>query len=176
MDFEFTEEQGSLRDSLRRLLAREYTLERRQRILASTDGFSIRVWRALARLGVLNVGLPENVGGYGGPIEIMLVMEELGRSLLLEPFVSTVVLGGGLITARGTVAQRAMLLPKIATGECRIALAHQETGSRYVLDRVGTVALRTRGAYLLTGGKVGVADAPIDTKVVSPMATHQRPT
>jgi alkylation response protein AidB-like acyl-CoA dehydrogenase len=161
MEFEFTEDQGLLRDSVRRLLAREYTFERRQRILASKHSFSARVWRALARRGVFNLGLPENVGGYGGPVEIMLVMEELGRRLVLEPFVSTVVLGGGLITTRGTVAQRAMLLPKIATGECRIAVAHQEAGSRYVLDRVGTVALRTRGAYLLTGGKAAVQDAPV---------------
>jgi alkylation response protein AidB-like acyl-CoA dehydrogenase len=168
MDFEFTEDQGLLRDSVRRLLAREYTFERRQKILASTHGFSRRVWRALARRGIFNLGLPENVGGYGGPIEIMLVMEELGRSLVLEPFVSTVVVGGSLITTRGTVAQRAMLLPKIATGECRIAVAHQEVGSRYVLDRVGTVALRARGAYLLTGSKAAVLDAPIaDLLIVS---------
>jgi alkylation response protein AidB-like acyl-CoA dehydrogenase len=168
MDFEFTEDQGLLRDAVRRLLAREYTFERRQKILGSALGFSVRVWRALARQGIFNLGLPENVGGYGGPIEIMLVMEELGRSLVLEPFVSTVVVGGGLIAARGTVAQRAKLLPKIATGECRIALAHQEEGSRYVLDRVASVALRTRGAYLLTGGKTAVLDAPIaDLLIVS---------
>src|SRR5579884_796323 len=161
MDFEFTEDQGLLRDSVRRLLAREYTFERRQRILASTHGFSTRIWRALARQGIFNLGLPENVGGYGGPVEIMLVMEELGRNLVLEPFVSTVVVGGGLITARGTVAQRAKLLPKIATGECRVALAHQEAGSCYVLDRVGTVAVRGRGSYVLTGGKPAVLDAPV---------------
>ncbi len=168
MDFEFTEDQGMLRDSVRRLLAREYTFERRQRILASTHGFSARIWRSLARQGIFNLGLPENVGGYGGPVEVMLVMEELGRNLVLEPFVSTVVLGGGLIAERGTVAQRAKLLPKIATGECRIALAHQEAGSCYVLDRVGTIAVRSRGSYFLTGAKAAVPDAPVaDVLIVS---------
>jgi alkylation response protein AidB-like acyl-CoA dehydrogenase len=168
MDFEFTEDQGLLRDSVRRLLAREYTFDRRQQILASTHGFSGRFWRALARQGIFNIGLPETVGGYGGPVEVMLVMEELGRSLVLEPFVSTVVLGGGLVSARGTVAQRAKLLPKIATGDCRIALAHQEAGSCYVLDRVGTLAVRGRGSYLLTGSKAAVLDAPVaDVLIVS---------
>ncbi len=168
MDFEFTEDQGLLRDSVRRLLASEYTFERRQRILASTNGFSARIWRSLARLGLFNLGLPETVGGYGGPIEIMLVMEQFGRNLVLEPFVSTVVLGGALINARGTVAQRAKLLPKIATGDCRLALAHREEGSRYVLDRVGTLALRGRGTYHLTGSKAAVPDAPLaDVLVVS---------
>src|SRR5581483_363656 len=168
MDFEFTEDQGMLRDSVRRFLAREYTFERRQRILASTHGFSARMWHSLAQQGIFNLGLPKSVGGYGGPIEVMLVMEELGRNLVLEPFVSTVVLGGGLIAERGTVAQRAKLLPKIASGRCRVALAHQEAGSCYVLDRVGTVALRSSGLYLLPGAKAAVLDAPIaDVLIVS---------
>ena len=164
MEFEFTEDQGLLRDSLRRFLAHEYTFERRQRILASAQGFSARIWRLLAQEGLLRLGSPEN----GRPVEIMLVMEELGRSLVLEPFMSTVVLGASLISERGTVAQRAKLLPKIAAGECRISLAHQEAGSRYVLDRVGTVALRGRGSYLLNGTKTAVADAPLaDMFIVS---------
>src|SRR6185312_6673498 len=149
MEFEFTEDQGLLRDSVRRLLAKEYTFECRPRILASTYGFDARIWRLFAREGLLRLGLPEN----GGPVDLMLVMEELGRSLVLEPYMSTVIVGAGLISERGTVAQRARLLPKIAAGECRIALAHLEPGSRYVLDRVGTFALRGGGSYLLNGTK-----------------------
>ena len=91
MDFEFSEEQVLLRDSLRQLLVREHTLERRQAILESTHGHSEQLWRLLAELGIFRLGLPEDVGGYGGPTEIMLVMEELGRALVLEPFMSTVV-------------------------------------------------------------------------------------
>jgi len=164
MEFEFTEDQGLLRDSVRRLLAKEYTFERRPRILASTYGFDARIWRLFAREGLLRLGLPEN----GGPVDLMLVMEELGRSLVLEPYMSTVIVGAGLISERGTVAQRARLLPKIAAGECRIALAHLEPGSRYVLDRVGTFALRGGGSYLLNGTKTAVADAPAaDMLIVS---------
>ena len=161
MDFEYSADQVTLRDSLRRLVAHEYTLERRQAFLATPYGSSPRMWGLLAQQGLFCLELPESVGGYGGPQEIMLVMEELGRGLVLEPFLSTVVLGGGLIRDHGTVAQRARLLPKIATGELRIALAHFETVARYVLDHVSSIARRGRGSYVLTGSKVLVHDAPL---------------
>jgi alkylation response protein AidB-like acyl-CoA dehydrogenase len=168
MDFEFSADQATLRDSLRRLVAHEYTLERRRAFLATPHGSCPRMWGLLARQGVFSLGLPESVGGYGGPQEIMLVMEELGRGLVLEPFLSTVVLGGGLIRDHGTVAQRARLLPRIATGELRIALAHFETGARYVLDHVSSIARRGRGSYVLTGSKALVPDAPLaDLLIVS---------
>ncbi len=160
MDFEFTEEHALLRESLRRLITREYPFERRQGI-AAAGGFSAAVWRLLARQGVLALGLPESVGGWGGPMEIMVVMEELGRGLVLEPVMSTVLLGGGLIRDHGTVAQRAGLLPAIAAGDCRIAVAHQERQASYVLDRVGTVARRQKGKYVLTGRKTLVPDAQL---------------
>ena len=168
MDFEFSEDQVLLRDSVRQLLAREHTFERQQAILESTHGHSEKLWRSLSELGIFGLGLPEEAGGYGGPIEIMLVMEELGRGLVLEPFMSTVVLGGGLVRGYGTVAQRARLLPKIATGNLRLALAHQEAGARYVLDPVATLARRGKGAYTLSGTKAGVLDAPLaDLLIVS---------
>jgi alkylation response protein AidB-like acyl-CoA dehydrogenase len=168
MDFEFTEDQVMLRDSVRRLLAREYTFERRKAILESQYGYSAQIWRLLAQQGVLGLGLPENAGGYGGPTELMLVMEELGRALVLEPFMSTVVLGGSLIRDYGKVAQRAQLLPGIVAGDCRVALAHHEAGARYVLDHVGTIARRGRGAYQITGAKAVVLDAPLaDLLIVS---------
>lgn len=168
MDFEFSEDQILLRDSVRQLLAHEHTFELQQAILASPHGHSEKLWRLLAELGVFGLGLPEDAGGYGGPTEIMLVMEELGRGLVLEPFMSTVVLGGGLVRGYGTVAQRARLLPKIATGNLRLALAHQEAGARYVLDPVATLARRGKGNYLLSGTKAGVLDAPLaDLLIVS---------
>lgn len=168
MDFEFTEDQVMLRDSMRRLFAREYSFERRQANLQSPYGFSAEIWNLLARQGVFALGLPENAGGYGGPTEIMLVMEEIGRGLVLEPFMSTVVLSGGLIRDHGTVAQRAQLLPKIATGDCRVALAHHEVGARYVLDHVSTSASRGKGSYLLNGSKAVILDAPVaDLLIVS---------
>jgi alkylation response protein AidB-like acyl-CoA dehydrogenase len=168
MDFEFSEAQILLRDSVRQLLTREHTFELQQAILESPHGHSDKLWRLLAELGVFGLGLPEDAGGYGGPTEIMLVMEELGRGLVLEPFMSTLVLGGGLVWGYGTVAQRARLLPKIATGNLRLALAHQEAGARYVLDPVATLARRAKGNYLLSGTKAGVLDAPLaDLLIVS---------
>jgi alkylation response protein AidB-like acyl-CoA dehydrogenase len=168
MDFEFTEDQAMLRDSVRRLITHEYTFERRHAILGSQHGFSAEIWNLLARQGILAVGFPEEAGGYGGATEIMLVMEELGRGLVLEPFMSTVVLSGSLIRHHGTVAQRARLLPKIATGDCRVALAHHEAGARYVLDHVSTTASRGKGSYVLNGSKAVILDAPVaDLLIVS---------
>jgi alkylation response protein AidB-like acyl-CoA dehydrogenase len=167
MDFEFTEEQVLLRESVRRLITREYSFERRQSILAA-HSCNAMVWRLFAQQGLLALGLPENVGGCGGPMEIMLAAEELGRALVLEPFVSTVVLGAGLIRDHGTVAQRARLLPMVAEGDCRIALAHQETDASYVLDRVSTVARRGKGTYVLNGSKAMIFDAPVaDMLIIS---------
>jgi alkylation response protein AidB-like acyl-CoA dehydrogenase len=168
MEFELTEDQAMLRDSVRRLVAREYAFQRRQAFLESPHGSSPAIWRLLAQQGVLGLGLPEDAGGHGGPTEIMLVMEELGRGLVLEPFLSTVVLGGSLIRDHGTVMQRAVLLPKIATGALRSALAHHEVGARYVLDHVGTTARRGKGFYFLNGTKAVVLDAPVaDMLIVS---------
>ena len=168
MDFEFSAEQTLLRESLRELLAREYPFERRQALRATAHGSSPEIWGLLAQQGVFGLGLPRGAGGCGGPTEIMLVMEELGRRLVLEPFLSTVVLGGGLIRDYGTVAQRAKLLPRIAAGELRSALAHHEAGARYVLDHVGTSARRGKGSFLLTGSKAIVLDAPLaDMLIVS---------
>jgi alkylation response protein AidB-like acyl-CoA dehydrogenase len=168
MEFELSEDQAMLRDSVRRLVAREYTFQRRQAFLESPHGSSPEIWRLLAQQGVFGLGLPEDAGGYGGPMEIMLVMEELGRGLMLEPFLSTVVLGGSLIRDHGTVMQRAVLLPKIANGALRSALAHHEAGARYVLDHVGTTARRGKGFYFLNGSKAMVLDAPVaDMLIVS---------
>jgi alkylation response protein AidB-like acyl-CoA dehydrogenase len=168
MDFEFSADEATLRDSVRLLLATEYTLERRQAFLTTQHGSSPEIWRLLSHQGVFSLGLPQEAGGYGGCREIMLVMEELGRRLVLEPFLSTVVLGGGLIRDQGTVAQRAHLLPKIAAGELRSALAHHEAGARYVLDHLGTSARRGKGSYVITGSKAIVLDAPVvDMLIVS---------
>jgi len=168
MDFEFTEDQAMLRDSVRKLVESEYAFERRQAILESPHGFSADVWRVMADQGFFGLGMPEDAGGFGGPTEIMLVMEELGRGLVLEPVMSTVILGGGLIRDHGTVAQRAQLLPKVATGNCRVALAHHEAGARYVLDHVSTTASRGKGSYVLSGRKAVILDAPVaDLLIVS---------
>ena len=168
MDFELTEDQTLLRDSLQRLIAAEYSFERRQSILAQPLGFSPQVWELLAQQGVLGAGLPEAYGGFGGPVEIMIVMEELGRGLVLEPFMSTVVTCGGLIRDLGTATQRETYLPQIITGRCRGALAHHEDTARYDLSYVRSTARPAGDHYVLSGKKTVVQDGAVaDIVIVS---------
>ncbi len=158
MDFELTSDQRMLQDALQRFVSGEYDFENRNRILASPLGFSERIWSGLAEQGVLGTGLPEAHGGLGGPVEVMVVMEQLGAGLVLEPFMSTVVLGGGLISRHGSADQQAEILPQIIEGKCRLALAHHEAGARYTLDHVSTVAHARDGGYTLSGTKTVVLD------------------
>jgi alkylation response protein AidB-like acyl-CoA dehydrogenase len=161
MDFELTQDQTMLQDALQRFVSGEYSFEQRGKILASQNGFSENVWRGLAEQGVLGVGLPEEHGGLGGPFETMVVMEQLGRGLVLEPFLTTVVLCGGLIAKHGSSTQKGAVLPRVVSGECRLALAHGEQGARYKLDYVKTVARERKGGYSLTGAKTVALDAPL---------------
>jgi alkylation response protein AidB-like acyl-CoA dehydrogenase len=159
MDFELSQEQRALGEALQHFLAKEYTFEARKRILASPHGFNALIWKSLAELGVLAVGLPEEYGGLGGPIEVMVVMEQIGAGLVLEPFLSTVVLAGGLIARHGSAAQKSKLLPAIIEGRLRIAFAHFEPGARYALDAISSCVRDRGGALLLSGHKVVVLDA-----------------
>ena len=159
MDFELTSDQKLLQDAVQRFIAEEYAFDSRQRILATAHGFSDAIWKRLAEQGVLSVGLPEEHGGVGGPVEIMVVMEQLGAGLVLEPFLSTVVLGAGLIARHGTPAQKSALLPRVIEGHSRIALAHYEPGARYALEQVNARARMVDGRFVLSGTKSVVLDA-----------------
>src|SRR4029077_20723829 len=105
MDFELNDDQTMLQDSLQKYIQKDYSFERRNEILATPHGYSAEIWAQLAEQGVLGIGLPEEHGGFGGAIEAMVVMEQIGRGLVLEPFLSTVVIGGGMIRDVGTPAQ-----------------------------------------------------------------------
>lgn len=166
MDFELDTDQLLLQETLQRLLARDYTFERRREIVKSPWGFSEEFWRSLAEQGVLGVGLPEDHGGFGGPVEVMVVMEQIGRSLVLEPFLSTVVLGGGLVRDVGTPEQQSDILPAIVSGDCRMALAHHEPGARYSLDHVRTIARRRGDGFELHGRKTIVLDGAVANLLV----------
>jgi alkylation response protein AidB-like acyl-CoA dehydrogenase len=132
--------------------------------LAQPNGFSSHVWAQLAEQGVLGIGLPEEHGGFGGEVEVMVVMEQIGRGLVLEPFLSTVVLGGGLIRDNGSAAQQGDIIPKIIAGECKLALAHHEEGARYALDHVNVVANGNK----ISGKKAVVLDGAVaDLFIVS---------
>jgi alkylation response protein AidB-like acyl-CoA dehydrogenase len=168
MDFELTDEQALLRDSLQRLLSTEYSFERRQAMLRTAFGHSPAIWKLLAEQGVLGAGLPEEHGGFGGPVETMIVMEEIGRGLVLEPYMSSVVVCGGLIADLGTEAERRELLPRIIGGDCCAALAHHEADARYTLSHVKTSVRRQAAGLVLNGTKTVIQDGAVaDIVVVS---------
>lgn len=154
MDFGLSEEQRLLKESVERLLADRYDFESRKRYLQSADGWSRELWKQYAELGLLGLPFAEKHGGFGGgPVETMIVMEAFGRALVLEPFVATVVLSGGLLRHAGSDVQQAAILPKIASGELLLAFAHAERQSRYDLGDVLTSAKRDGSGFTLDGAK-----------------------
>ena len=169
MDFAFTEEQSMLADSLAKFLAHEYGFEQRGAIRASGEGFSREVWRGFAEMGLLGLPFAEEHGGFGGtPVDTLLVMQALGKALVLEPYWSTVVMAGNAIHLGGSAAQKNALLPAIAGGERIFAWAHGEPGSRYDLAHVETVARAEGDAHVLDGGKsVVLFGAQADSLIVS---------
>lgn len=169
MDFDFTDEQRLLKDSVDRFVADRYTFEARKGVLASEIGWSPAIWAQLAELGLLAVPFSEDEGGIGGgPTETMIVMEAFGRGLVVEPYLPTVVLAGGLLRHGGSDAQRAEHIPKIVEGRATMALAQVERGSRYDLHDVSTTAKRDGEGWVLSGEKgVVLHGEGADTLVVS---------
>ena len=154
MDFDLSDEQRILRDNVERLLTERYSFESRRHHLASEDGWSRAQWSRYAEMGLLALPFaPCNGGLGGGAVETLLVMESFGRALVLEPYLATVVLAGGLLRAAGSPAQIAGLAPRIAEGNLLLALAQAEPQSRYDLADVATTARREGDGWLLSGRK-----------------------
>ena len=176
MDIQFTEEQELLRSSVQRLLRDQYDFDARRRIVASEEGLSRKQWQAFAELGLLAAPFCEDVGGLGGgPLSTMIIMQEFGRHLVIEPFVETVVLAGGLIENAGSPAQREAYLPQIMAGESIWALAWAEGRSRYDLSNVTTTARRQGDSYVLSGTKAAVIAAPWADKLIVSARTSGEP-
>ncbi len=176
MDIQFTEEQELLRSSVQRLLRDQYDFDARRKILASEYGFSRKQWQAFAELGLLAAPSSEEVGGLGGgPLSTMIIMQEFGRHLVVEPFVETVVIAGGLIEQAGSDEQKRAFLPDIIAGKTIWTLAWTEKGSRFNLADVTTTARRDGGDYVLTGEKTAVIAAPwADYLIVSARTSGHR--
>ncbi|MCW8084179.1 acyl-CoA dehydrogenase family protein [Sabulicella glaciei] len=154
MNFDLSEEQRLLQESLRRLLADRYGFTQRNAAMAAPEGWSRKIWRSYAELGLLGLPFEEADGGFGGgPVEAMLVAEALGEALTLEPWFTTVVLGGGFLRHGASEAQRRALVPQIAAGEALVAFAQMETQSRYSLSDVATEARRDGDGWVLEGRK-----------------------
>jgi pimeloyl-CoA dehydrogenase small subunit len=158
MDFDFTEEQRLLRDSVDRLLADHYTFDKRRAYLAEPEGWSRALWSQYAELGLLGLPFAEEHGGFGGGgIEAMLLMEAFGRALVLEPYLATVVLAGTALRLAGSEAQYAALVPQVAEGKLLLAVAHGERQARYDLSDVLTTAKPKGRGWVLDGAKSVVA-------------------
>lgn len=158
MDFDYTDEQKLLGESVARFVGDRCDFEARHKAMATADGWRREAWAELAELGLLAMPFAEEDGGLGGgPVETMVVMEALGKGLVLEPYLSTIVLAGGALRAAGSADQKAARIGRIAAGELLMALAHQEADRpRHTLD-VGACARRgDDGRWVLNGRKVAV--------------------
>ena len=167
MDFNYTPEQDMLRESVARYLADHYDFRARQAMVRSASGWHPEIWRGLAEeIGVLGASFPEAHGGLGGgPVESMIVMEEIGRSLAIEPYLETVVVGGGLLQA-WNAPRTGEWLQAIASGQARFALAQLEPGRRYDPAAVETRAEQRDGGWHVTGVKDSVRAAPFATHLL----------
>jgi alkylation response protein AidB-like acyl-CoA dehydrogenase len=176
MDFNYTEEQSALQDTLRRFIARDYGFEQRRALAKSAEGFSRAHWKQFADLGLLALPFPEDFGGMNGnAVDTLLVMEAFGRGLVLEPYLATVVVAGGLIRDAGSAAQKEELLPAIAGGELMMALAHYEPGARYELNHVATVARPDGSGWKLSGAKAVVLGGGAAGKLIVSARTSGGP-
>jgi alkylation response protein AidB-like acyl-CoA dehydrogenase len=160
MDFNYSNEQIALQETLQRFIGRDYGFERRREFARSALGFSAAAWAQYAELGLLSLPFAEEFGGLGGnAVDIMLVMELVGRGLLLEPFLSSVVMCGGLIRDAASEPRKRQLLPQIGAGKIKLALACYEAAGRYELSRIECAATRDGDGWRLSGQKTVVLDA-----------------
>jgi pimeloyl-CoA dehydrogenase small subunit len=161
MDFSFTDEQKLLSDSVERFVKDEYDFDTRRAITRSEEGFRRDYWEKFAELGWLALPFAEEDGGLGGsPVDTMILMEAFGKGLVVEPYLQTVVLGGGFLRAAGTKAQKDAVLPGLVEGKTLLAFAYAEPTSRYNLADVSTKAVKDGAGYKITGHKAVVVHGP----------------
>ena len=154
MNFTLSDEQILFQESVYNFVAKECDIDQRRTLAAGEDGFSRDHWASFAELGWLGLGLDEAHGGLGGSaLDSAVLMEAFGRGLVPAPYLSSVVLGGGLVTAAGNDAQKSALLPALAAGELMLAFAYAEPRGRYDLAHVETRAQKKNGGYVLSGHK-----------------------
>ena len=167
MDFNFSEDQTMLRDSVARYLQNEYDFETRRKTTTSESGWRPEVWRAFAEdLGILGAPFSEEDGGFGGgAIENMIVMEEFGKALVVEPYLSTVVIGGGFLKHSGH-SGAGDIIGQIIEGKALIAFAYAEPQGRYNLTDLKTTAKKDGAGYVINGRKAVVSAAPWATHLI----------
>ncbi|GAA4042744.1 acyl-CoA dehydrogenase family protein [Parerythrobacter jejuensis] len=167
MDFNFTDEQTMVRDSLTRMVRENYDTDTRRAAIGSDSGWRPEVWAQLAELGLLGMPFSEEDGGFGGgAVDSMIVMEEFGKGLVVEPFVPTVVCAGGFLKHAGTAAQKEEHIGGIVDGSRIFAFAYAEPRGRFDYADLETTAKKDGGGYVLNGHKAVVIGAPWATHLV----------
>src|ERR1700719_4332692 len=169
MDFDLSEEQRLLKDSGDGLLTDNYEFEQRKKYMKEKGGWSQAVWSKLAEQGLLGLPFAEDDGGFGaGAVETMIVMEALGRALVIEPYLATVVIAGGLLRHGGSAAQKEAYIPSIIDGAKTFAFAQLEKNSRYDLADVTTSAKKKGDGWVIDGEKFVVLNGEAaDTLIVT---------
>lgn len=161
MDFSYSEEQQMLQESVQKFVHKNYDFDTRKKIMARDAGYSAENWKLFAELGWLTVPFSEADGGFGGrAVDLMVMMEEFGKAMLVEPFLPTAILGGGLLSELGSAGQKAKMLPQIMDGTLQLALAYAEAGSRFNLANVTTTAVQKGNECILDGTKIFVLNGP----------------
>ena len=161
MDFSFSDEQTLLQESVSRFITNDYGFESRQKHSRSDAGYSLENWQTFAELGWLGVPFSENHGGFGGgAVETMLMMEEFGKGLVVEPYLATVVACGSALNGFGSEDQKSSFIPEIIDGSKLWALAFAEPQGRFNLADLTTIATANNGSYLLSGHKSVVINGP----------------
>lgn len=167
MDFSYSDEQQMLQDSVGKFIQSQYDFETRQQLIKSELGFSAENWSLFAELGWLTVPFKEEDGGFGGSaVDMMVLMEEFGKGMVVEPFLATAVLSGGLIAELGDAEQKESLLSAIMDGSLQVATAYAEPASRFNLAAVETQATRSGDDYVITGDKVVVLNGASADKLL----------
>ena len=167
MDFTFNEEQSLIQDQVDQFVQKEYDWETRQSLSNSEIGFGEENWQKFAELGWLGISVSEESGGFGGSaIESMLIMEAFGKGLVVEPFLETIIMSGGLIDDFGSNEQKSSILEPAIAGEMQLALAYAEPQSRFNLSDVVTEAKSDGENFILNGYKAVVMNGPSANKIL----------
>ena len=167
MDFSFNEEQTLIQRQVAQFIQRDYEWEKRQALAKSELGFSSENWKIFADLGWLGISLSEESGGFGGSaLETMIIMEEFGKGLVVEPFLETIVLCAGLIDSCGNKDQKSEILKKVISGEMHLALGFVEPQSRFNLADVTTEAKKKGDGFVLNGFKSVVMNGPSADNII----------
>ena len=172
MDFSFSDEQNMLQDSVQRFIQNAYSFDSRQKIVDSDDGFSRANWAQFAEMGWLGLPFSEEDGGFGGTaVETMILLEEFGKGLVVEPYISAVLQAGSIVASVGTTAQKQQILEPLIAGDLLPALAYIEPQARFNVNDVKTSATAQGDGYVINGFKGVVIGGPSADMFIVPART-----